>query len=48
VTRARQSRPGLYFAHTDTQGAPAFENAMAAAFQAIADVRLQLELPKRA
>jgi len=44
VTRARQSRPGLYFAHTDTQGAPAFENAMAAAFQAIADVRKQLKL----
>lgn len=44
VTRARQSRPGLYFCHTDTQGAPAFENAMAASFQAIADVRQQLNL----
>lgn len=32
---AAQSRPGLYFAHTDMQGAPAFENAMAAARDAV-------------
>ena len=35
VVRARQSRPGLYFSHTDTQGAPAFENALAAANDAV-------------
>jgi protoporphyrinogen oxidase len=34
LARAAQSQPGLYFAHTDVQGAPAFENAMAAATDA--------------
>jgi hypothetical protein len=32
---ASQSQPGLYFAHTDVQGAPAYENALAAAFDAV-------------
>jgi hypothetical protein len=32
---AAQPQPGLYFAHTDVQGAPAYENALAAAFDAI-------------
>jgi hypothetical protein len=31
---AAQSQPGLYFAHTDVQGAPAYENALASAFAA--------------
>ncbi len=31
----RQSQPGLYFAHTDTQGAPAIENALASARAAV-------------
>ena len=35
MTRAARSQPGLYFAHTDVQGAPAYENALAAAFDAI-------------
>jgi hypothetical protein len=32
---AAQAQPGLYFAHTDVQGAPAYENALAAAFDAV-------------
>lgn len=32
---AAESQPGLYFAHTDVQGAPAYENALAAAFDAV-------------
>jgi hypothetical protein len=32
---AAQSQPGLYFAHTDVHGAPAYENALAAAFDAV-------------
>ena len=32
---AAQSQPGLYFAHTDVNGAPAYENALAAAFDAV-------------
>jgi hypothetical protein len=32
---AAASQPGLYFAHTDIQGAPAYENALAAAFDAV-------------
>jgi hypothetical protein len=35
---AAQSQPGLYFAHTDVQGAPAYENALAAAFDAVTAV----------
>jgi hypothetical protein len=35
IRTASQSQPGLYFAHTDTQGAPAYENAIAAAFDAV-------------
>ncbi len=31
---AAQSQPGLYFAHTDVTGAPAYENALAAAHDA--------------
>jgi glycine/D-amino acid oxidase-like deaminating enzyme len=31
---ATQSQPGLFFAHTDVNGAPAYENALAAAFDA--------------
>ena len=33
--RAARSQPGLYFAHTDVQGAPAYENALAAAHDAV-------------
>ncbi len=32
---ATQSQPGLYFAHTEVNGAPAYENAVAAAFDAV-------------
>lgn len=39
MREARQSQPGLYFAHTDVQGAPAYENALAAAFDAIDAIR---------
>jgi hypothetical protein len=39
MARASQSQPGLYFAHTDDHGAPAFENAMAAAGDAVDAVR---------
>jgi predicted NAD/FAD-binding protein len=39
---AGQSQPGLYFAHTDVQGAPAFENAVAAARMAVAAVSAHL------
>lgn len=38
LQRAAQAQRGLYFAHTDVQGAPAFENAMAAAVDAVAAV----------
>ena len=34
IAAASQAQPGLYFSHTDTQGAPAYENALAAAFGA--------------
>ncbi len=34
LDRARAPLPGLWFAHTDVQGAPAYENAIAAAFDA--------------
>lgn len=33
---------GLYFAHTDTQGAPAIENALAAAFAAVESIKQEL------
>ena len=39
---ASQSQPGLYFAHTDVQGAPAYENALAAAFDAVDEVTRHL------
>jgi len=39
---ASQSQPGLYFAHTDVQGAPAYENALAAAFDTVGDVTRHL------
>jgi hypothetical protein len=39
---ATQSQPGLYFAHTDVNGAPAYENALAAAFDAVAAVTKHL------
>jgi phytoene dehydrogenase-like protein len=39
---AAQSQPGLYFAHTDVQGAPAYENALAAAFDAVESVTTHL------
>ncbi len=32
---ATQPQPGLYFAHTEVNGAPAYENAVAAAFDAV-------------
>lgn len=39
---ASQPQPGLYFAHTDVQGAPAYENALAAAFDAVEAVTKHL------
>ncbi len=36
---AVRSLPGLYFAHTDVNGAPAYENAIAAAFDAVQALR---------
>lgn len=42
MRNASQSHPGLYFAHTDVQGAPAYENALAAAFDAVAEVTKHL------
>jgi hypothetical protein len=39
---AAQSQPGLYFAHTDVNGAPAYENALAAAFDAVAACQTRL------
>ena len=32
---AAQPHAGLYFAHTDVQGAPAYENGLASAFDAV-------------
>jgi glycine/D-amino acid oxidase-like deaminating enzyme len=39
LRRAAEPQRGLYFAHTDVQGAPAFENAMAACADAVDAVR---------
>lgn len=39
---AAQAQSGLYFAHTDVNGAPAYENALAAAFDAVEAVRKHL------
>lgn len=39
---AAPSQPGLYFAHTDVQGAPAYENALAAAFDTVEAVTAHL------
>ena len=39
---ATRSQPGLFFAHTDVNGAPAYENALAAAFDAVAAVTTHL------
>jgi hypothetical protein len=36
---AAQPQAGLYFAHTDVNGAPAYENALAAAFDAVVALR---------
>ncbi len=41
---ASQPQPGLYFAHTDVQGAPAYENAIASAHDAVEAVRKHLTL----
>jgi hypothetical protein len=35
MARARQERPGLFFSHTDIQGAPSIENAFASAHAAV-------------
>jgi len=35
LTRATHGEPGLYYCHTDTMGAPAYENAFAAAHDAV-------------
>lgn len=48
LSTAARSQPGLYFAHTDVQGAPAFENAMAAAQDAVGAVNAQLGNGQRA
>jgi protoporphyrinogen oxidase len=42
MSKASQSQPGLYFAHTDVQGAPAYENALASAFDAVEEVTKHL------
>jgi hypothetical protein len=42
LRRASQPQPGLYFAHTDVQGAPAYENSLAAAFDAVKAVTAHL------
>ncbi len=43
MARARQPLPGgLFFAHTDIQGAPAIENALASAFAAVESVQEEL------
>lgn len=42
LATAAQSAPGLYFAHTDVTGAPAYENAIAAAHDAVDAVRAYL------
>lgn len=39
---AARSQPGLYFAHTDVQGAPAYENALASAFDTVEAVTAHL------
>lgn len=43
LARAAQSQPGLYFAHTDVTGSPAYENALAAASDAVDAVRRYLQ-----
>ncbi len=42
MRKASQPQSGLYFAHTDVQGAPAYENALAAAFDAVEEVTKHL------
>jgi hypothetical protein len=42
MRRAAQAQPGLYFAHTDVQGAPAYENALAAALDTVEAVTKHL------
>lgn len=42
LRKAGQSQSGLYFCHTDTMGAPAYENALAAAHDAVAAVTAHL------
>jgi protoporphyrinogen oxidase len=42
MARAAEGQAGLFFAHTDVQGAPAYENALAAAMDAVDGVRRQL------
>lgn len=43
---ASQPQPGLYFAHTDVQGAPAYENAVASAHDAVEAIRKHLTLSR--
>jgi hypothetical protein len=45
IERAARSQPGFYFAHTDVMGAPAYENAVAAAHDAVDAVRRLLGRP---
>lgn len=40
---ASKTQPGLYFAHTDVHGAPAYENSLAAAFDAVQAVTAHLQ-----
>ena len=42
LATAAQPMPGLYFAHTDVTGSPAYENAIAAAHDAVDAVRTHL------
>jgi hypothetical protein len=42
MERCRRGQPGLFFSHTDVHGAPAIENALAAAHAAVRDVEAYL------
>ncbi|HLA76580.1 MAG TPA: FAD-dependent oxidoreductase [Vicinamibacteria bacterium] len=42
LERATQPQPGLFYAHTDVTGSPAYENALAAAHDAVAAVEQHL------
>ncbi|MCL6482418.1 MAG: FAD-dependent oxidoreductase [Firmicutes bacterium] len=43
IEQCRRGQPGLFFSHTDIFGAPAIENALAAAHAAVRDVEAYLD-----